>query len=190
MKMLKTVELTNYRPAANANYPEGRFADHLKQLAQLIKADLGVQVAIVDIDGWDHHVDEGGCQGQLANLLGEFSQALFAFWTDLGPFAEDTVIVTMSEFGRAVRENSRHGTDHGHGNVMFVLGGPVKGGKVYGRWPGLDQAQLYEGRDLAVTADYRLVLSEVVSHCLGTKDLIRVFPGFENPSKHFLGLLG
>jgi uncharacterized protein (DUF1501 family) len=175
---------------ASANYPCARFGDSLKQLAQLIKAEPGVQVAFADIDRWDHHVDEGGCQGPLANLLGEFSQSLAAFWTDLGPFAEDTVIVTMSEFGRAVRENSRRGTDHGHGNVMFILGGPVNGGKVYGRWPGLDQAQLYEGRDLAVTTDFRLLLSEVLWHWLGTRDLNRVFPGFEGEREQFLKILG
>jgi uncharacterized protein (DUF1501 family) len=185
--MLKAA-FARFAPAPGANYPEGRFADNLKHLAQLIKGDPGMQVACAEIDGWDHHVNEGGTQGQLANLLGEFSQSLAAFWTDLGSFAEDTVIVSMSEFGRAVRENSHRGTDHGHGNVMLVLGGPVKGGKVYGRWPGLDISQLHEGRDLAVTTDFRLVLSEVVSHCLGTKDLSRVFPGFERQTE-FLKLL-
>jgi len=190
VKMLKAADPAKYLPAAGANYPRGRFGESLKQLAQLIKANLGVQVAFADIGGWDHHVNEGSTQGQIANLLGEFSQSIAALWTDLGDLAEDTVIVTMSEFGRTARENGNRGTDHGHANVMFVLGGPVKGGKVYGRWPGLDQAQLYEGRDLAVTTDFRLVLGEAVSRYLGNKDLKVVFPGFERQAGEYLKLLG
>ncbi|MBZ5657961.1 MAG: DUF1501 domain-containing protein [Acidobacteriia bacterium] len=190
VKMLKAADPAKYAPAAGANYPKGRFADSLKQLAQLIKANLGVQVAFADIGGWDHHVNEGSTQGQIANILGDFSQSIAAFWTDLGDLGEDTVVVTMSEFGRTARENGNRGTDHGHANVMFVLGGPVKGGRVYGRWPGLDQSQLYEGRDLAVTTDFRLVLSEVVSRYLGNKDLKSVFPGFEGQAAQFLRLLG
>src|SRR5882757_1332183 len=190
VKMLKAADPAKYAPAANANYPRGRFGDSLKQLAQMIKANLGVQVAFADIGGWDHHVNEGGIQGQIANVLGEFSQSIAALWTDLGDLAEDTVIVTMSEFGRTARENGNHGTDHGHANVMFVLGGPVRGGKVYGRWPGLDQSQLYEGRDVAVTTDCRIVLGEVVSTYLGNRDLGSVFPGFQVGSGKFLKLLG
>ena len=190
VKTLKAADPAHYTPAANANYPKGRFGDSLKQLAQLIKANLGVQVAFADIGGWDHHVNEGSTQGQIANVLGDFSQSIAAFWTDLGDLGEDTVVVTMSEFGRTARENGNRGTDHGHANVMFALGGPVKGGKVYSRWPGLDQSQLYEGRDLAMTTDFRLVLSEVVSQYLGNKDLKTVFPGFENQSGQFLKLLG
>lgn len=189
VKMLKAADPAKYAPAAGANYPRGRFGDSLKQLAQLIKANLGVQVAFADIGGWDHHVNEGNTQGQMANILGDFSQAIAALWTDLGDLAEDTVIVTMSEFGRTARENGNRGTDHGHANVMFVLGGPVRGGKVYGRWPGLDSSQLYEGRDLAVTTDFRLVLSEVVARYLENKSLRVVFPGFEQPGR-FLKLLG
>src|SRR5581483_4536131 len=147
VKMLKSADPAKYTPAPGANYSRGRFGDSLRQLAQLIKADLGVQVAFADIGGWDHHVNEGSTDGQIANVLREFSQSLAAFWTDLGDLGEDTVVVTMSEFGRTARENGNRGTDHGHANVMFVMGGPVKGGKVYGRWPGLAPEQLYEGRD-------------------------------------------
>jgi len=190
VKMLKAADPAHYTPAANADYPKGRFGESLKQLAQLIKANLGVQVAFADIGGWDHHVNEGSTQGQIANVLGDFSQSIAAFWTDLGDLGEDTVVVTMSEFGRTARENGNRGTDHGHANVMFVLGGPVRGGKVYGRWPGLDQSQLYEGRDLAVTTDFRLVLSEVVSRYLGNRDLKNVFPGFEGQPGQFVKLLG
>jgi uncharacterized protein (DUF1501 family) len=190
VKTLKAADPAHYTPSANANYPKGRFGDSLKQLAQLIKANLGVQVAFADIGGWDHHVNEGSTQGQIANVLGDFSQSIAAFWTDLGDLGEDTIVVTMSEFGRTARENGNRGTDHGHANVMFVLGSPVKGGKVYGRWPGLDQSHLYEGRDLAVTTDFRMVLSEVVSRYLGNKNMKTVFPGFEGQPNQFLELLG
>ena len=190
VKMLKSANPAQYTPAAGANYPRGRFGDSLKQLAQLIKANLGVQVAFADIGGWDHHVNEGNTEGQLANLLGEFSQSLAAFWIDLGDLGEDTVVVTMSEFGRTARENGNRGTDHGHANVMFIMGGPVKGGRVYGRWPGLDSSQLYEGRDLALTTDFRRVLGEAVWRQLGNGDLAGVFPGFNSPTEGFLNLLG
>ena len=190
VKMLKANDPSKYRPADGANYPRGRFGDALRQTAQLIKSDLGVQVAFTDIGGWDHHVNEGSTQGQLANLLREFSQSIAAFWTDLGPLGADTVVVTMSEFGRTARENGTRGTDHGHANVMFVLGGPVRGGKVYGAWPGLEQHQLYEGRDLALTTDFRRVLGEAVSQHLGNKNLNAVFPGFDNKGSGFLDYLG
>jgi uncharacterized protein (DUF1501 family) len=190
VKMLKSADPAKYKPAPGANYPQGRFGDSLQQLAQLIKSNLGVQVAFADIGGWDHHVNEGNTQGQLANILREFSQSLFAFWVDLGSLAEETVVVTMSEFGRTARENGNRGTDHGHANAMFVMGGPVQGGKVYGRWPGLDSSQLYEGRDLAVTTDFRRVLSEAVYQHLGNHKLDAVFPGFENKTNEFLKFLG
>jgi len=190
VKMLKAADPARYTPARGANYPRGRFGDSLRQLAQLIKANLGVEVAFADIGGWDHHVNEGAVQGQLANVLREFSQSIAAFWVDLGDLGEDTVLVTMSEFGRTARENGNRGTDHGHANVMFVLGGPVRGGRVYGQWPGLDQSQLYEGRDLALTTDFRRVLGEGVNRHLGNKDLATIFPGFENDPRRFLRLLG
>jgi len=190
VKMLKAADPAMYKPAPGADYPRGRFGDSLRQLAQLIKADLGVQVAFADIGGWDHHVNEGSTQGQIANILRDFSQSLSAFWIDLGNLADDTVIVTMSEFGRTARENGNRGTDHGHANVMFVMGGPVKGGRVYGPWPGLDPSQLYEGRDLAVTTDFRRVLGEAVSRHLGNQRVDQVFPGFENQPGKFLRYLG
>jgi uncharacterized protein (DUF1501 family) len=190
VRMLKSADPSKYKPAAGADYPRGRFGDSLRQLAQLIKANVGVQLAFADIGGWDHHVNEGSTQGQIANVLRDFSQSLAAFWTDLGDLGEDTVVVTMSEFGRTARENGNRGTDHGHANVMFVLGGPVKGGRLYGRWPGLDQSQLYEGRDLALTTDFRQVLGEAVSRHLGNPALDQVFPGFDNQAASSLHLLG
>jgi len=190
VKMLKAADPARYTPARGANYPRGRFGDSLRQLAQLIKANLGVEVAFADIGGWDHHVNEGSVQGQLASVVRDFSQSITAFWTDLGDLGEDTVLVTMSEFGRTAHENGNRGTDHGHANVMFVLGGPVRGGRVYGQWPGLNQSQLYEGRDLALTTDFRRVLGEGVYRHLGNKDLATIFPGFENDPRRFLRLLG
>ena len=170
-------------------YPSGRFADSLRRLAWLIKANLGIQVAFAETGGWDHHANAGGSQGLLAGVLREFSHAVAAFWTDLGDLAEDTVIVTMSEFGRTARENHNRGTDHGHANVMFILGGRVNGGRVYGRWPGLEPRQLHQGRNLAVTTDFRQVLGELVCRQLGNPRLDEVFPGFDNAEKNFLHLL-
>ncbi len=188
VKMLRAADPARYTPAAGANYPRGPLGQAMRQLAQLIKADLGVEVAFADIGGWDHHVNEGAVQGQLANRLSEFGGALAAFWTDLGDLAGETVLVTMSEFGRTARENGNRGTDHGHANVMFVVGGPVRGGRVYGRWPGLEPEQLNEGRDLALTTDFRTVLGEAVYRHLGNHNLDAVFPGFKNTE--FLKLLG
>ena len=190
VRMLKAANPARYTPAAGANYPRGHLGESLRQVAQLMKANLGVEVAFADIGGWDHHVNEGSTQGQLANVLREFGQSIAAFWTDLGNLAEDTVVVTMSEFGRTARENGNHGTDHGHANVMFVVGGPVKGGRVYGQWPGLEQHQLYEGRDLALTTDFRRVLGEAVYRHMGNRDLALVFPGFDNDPRRFVRYLG
>jgi uncharacterized protein (DUF1501 family) len=188
LKMLKANDPTQYRPAVGVMYPKGRFGSALKQTAQLLKANLGVQVAFTDIGGWDHHVNEGASEGQLGNLLKEFSGSLSAFWRDLGALAEDTVVVTMSEFGRTARENGTRGTDHGHANVMFVMGGRVHGGKIYGHWPGLELQQLYEQRDLALTTDFRQVLAEAVTRQLGNPVLQHVFPGYNCPGLlHLLG---
>jgi len=188
VKMLKAADPAKYRPAAGVVYLKGRFGDALKQTAQLVKANLGLQVAFTDIGGWDHHVNEGASEGQLGRLLKEFSGSLAAFWQDLEELATETVVVTMSEFGRTARENGTRGTDHGHANVMFVMGGAVRGGKVYGRWPGLANEQLYEQRDLALTTDFRQVMAEAVARQLGNPRPERVFPGFRNPG--FLHLLG
>jgi uncharacterized protein (DUF1501 family) len=189
VKMLKAADPKKYTPSSGANYPRGSFGDALRQTAQLIKSNLGVQIAFTDISGWDNHVNEGAVEGQLANVLRDFAQSIAAFWTDLGPLAEETVIVTMSEFGRTARENGNRGTDHGHANVMFILGGPVRGGRVYGRWPGLDPLRLNEGRDLALTTDFRRVLGEAVSRHLGNTHLNAVFPGFDNQPDRFLEYL-
>jgi uncharacterized protein (DUF1501 family) len=165
----------NNRPTYQAG---GQLGRNLQQLARLIKSDAGVEAAFAEVDGWDHHQNENG---QLPNLLNQFSNAIAAFYQDLGDRMEDVVIVTMSEFGRTAEENGTGGTDHGHGSFMMVLGGCVQGGKIYGEWPGLQKEQLFEGRDLAVTTDFRTVLGEVVRGHLGQKDLSSVFPGFKTP---------
>ena len=165
-------------------YPRGRYGDSLKQVAQLIKADVGVEVAFTEIGGWDHHAAEGGVQGQLAQRLKELGGALAAFDKDLGDRMQDVALVTMTEFGRTVHENGNRGTDHGHASVSFVMGGGVRGGKVHGRWPGLEERSLYEARDLALTTDFRDLLGEVLVRHLGERDLARVFPGYAAiPSK-------
>jgi uncharacterized protein (DUF1501 family) len=190
VKIMQSVQKQTYVPANGATYPNGGFAKGLQQIAQLIKANVGVEVAFADIGGWDTHVNEVGGQptnGQLANNLGQFGQALAAFYQDLGDRMEDVTLVTMSEFGRTVKENGDRGTDHGHANVMFVMGGDVRGGKVYGDWPGLQEEQLYEGRDLALTTDFRDVLGELVAKHVGNPDLRSVFPGYDSP--RFRGLL-
>jgi uncharacterized protein (DUF1501 family) len=165
--------LQNNRPSYNAG---GQLGRNLQELARLIKSDAGVEAAFAEVDGWDHHQNENN---QLPNLLNQFSNAIAAFCQDLGDRMEDVAVVTMSEFGRTVEENGTGGTDHGHGSLMMLLGGPVQGGKVYGEWPGLEKEQLFEGRDLAVTTDFRNVLSELVRGHLGRTDLTSVFPGFK-----------
>jgi uncharacterized protein (DUF1501 family) len=188
IEMLRKANPQRFQPENGADYPRSRFGQSLQQVAQLIKADIGVEVCFLDTGGWDNHVNEGGAQGQLSNLLRDLGQGLAAFHRDMGDRMQDTVVVTMSEFGRTARENGNRGTDHGHANCMFVMGGAVKGGKVYGKWPGLASNQLYEGRDLALTTDFRSVLGELISGHLGNKDLKTVFPGFENDPRKFVGL--
>ena len=189
IKMLKAADPQKYQPAANANYPAGQFGNSMKQLAQLMKADLGVEAAFCDIGGWDTHQNQGAAEGQLAGRLREFSQGIAAFWMDMGVDAENIALVTMSEFGRTARQNGTGGTDHGHANVMFVLGGGVRGGKVYGQWPGLQPEQLNEGRDLKVKTDFRQVLAEATYKQIGARDLALTFPGAEMSQHRFLGLL-
>jgi uncharacterized protein (DUF1501 family) len=161
----------------------------MKQIAQLLKANLGVEAAFTDVGGWDTHQNQGSVNGQLSDRLRDFSNSIAAFWRDLGDSAENVTLVTMSEFGRTARQNGTGGTDHGHANAMFVLGGSVKGGKVYGNWPGLADHQLNEGRDLAVTTDFRQVLGEVVNTTLGANNLELVFPGAKITQDRFLRLV-
>ena len=178
VKMLRAANPQRYQPQNGANYPRSQFGQRLREIAQLIKANVGMEIAFADVGGWDTHVNQGGATGQLAARLGDFSKSIAALVTDLGDRMENVVILTMSEFGRMARENGTGGTDHGHAGAMFAIGGSIKGGKVHGKWPGLAREQLYEGRDLALTTDFRSVFSEIASKHLGAAKLDAVFPGY------------
>lgn len=186
---LRRADPSSLRPEHGAQYPRSAFGQALRQIAQLCKADVGLEVAFAEAGGWDTHVNQGSTQGQLGTRLDDFGRSIAALATDLGDRLADTVILTMSEFGRAVAENGNRGTDHGHGNAMLVLGGNVKGGRVYGTWPGLAAHQRYQGRDLAVTTDFRDVFAEVVVRHLELRSAEGVFPGYRVDPARFPGLL-
>ncbi len=188
IKMLKGADPSKYQPENGADYPRSAFGQALRQIAQLTKADVGLEVAFADVGGWDTHVNQGAAEGQLAGRLDDFGRAIAALVTDIGDRMADTVVLTMSEFGRAVNENGNRGTDHGHGNAMMIIGGNVRGGRVYGRWPGLAPDRRYEGRDLAVTTDFRDVFCEIVTRHLGVADAQPIFPGFAVQPARFPGL--
>ena len=189
MKILKTANPQQYVAQNGAEYPRSPFGQHLRQIAQLIKADVGLEVAFADVGGWDTHVNQGGATGQLAARLDDFAKSIAALTQDLGNRMADVTILTMSEFGRTARQNGNGGTDHGHATSMFVIGGDVKGKKVYGKWPGLEPEQLNEGRDLALTTDFRSVFSEVAFKHLGAARMDAVFPGYTADKQAWLGLL-
>jgi uncharacterized protein (DUF1501 family) len=189
MKILKAANPQQYTPENSADYPRTPFGQHLKQIAQLIKADVGLEIAFADVGGWDTHVNQGGATGQLAQRLDDFSKSIAALVQDLGVRMADVTILTMSEFGRTARQNGNGGTDHGHATSMFVIGGDVKGKKVHGKWPGLEPEQLNEGRDLALTTDFRSVFSEVAFKHLGAAKMDAVFPGFSGDQSKWLGIL-
>ena len=189
VRILKSADPAK-RPAENgADYPKNPFGSSLRQIAQLIKSDVGLEVAFTDVGGWDTHAGEGGTTGQLGNRLRSYGEAIAAFARDLGSRMADVTLVTMSEFGRTVRENGNRGTDHGHANVMLLLGGGVKGGKVYGKWPGLDASHLYENRDLAVTTDFRDVFAEILGQRMGIRELGPVFPVYALAARERLGVI-
>jgi uncharacterized protein (DUF1501 family) len=180
-----------YRPANGTAYPRSPFGQALQEIALLAKAEVGLEIAFAESTQWDHHVNEGGATGQMANRLGDFANGIAAFAQDLGERMADTVILTMSEFGRTVAENGSRGTDHGHGNAMLAIGGTVKG-RIYGDWPGLDEDQRHEGRDLAITTDFRDVFGEVVMRHLGADEsaAAQVFPRFGVHPARFRQLFG
>ncbi|MGE0043636.1 MAG: DUF1501 domain-containing protein [Vicinamibacterales bacterium] len=191
MRELSAATAGQYRPAAGVTYPRSPFGQALQEIARLAKAGVGLEIAFAESDQWDHHANEGGATGQLANRLGDFGASLAALVADLGDRMADTVIITMSEFGRAVAENGSRGTDHGHGNAMLLMGGPVRGGSVYGAWPGLESSERFEGRDLAVTTDFRDVFAEVVTGHLGASAAAaaRIFPGYALDRAKFRGVI-
>jgi uncharacterized protein (DUF1501 family) len=187
---LKKVNPAQYKPENGTQYPRTPFGNALLQIAQLIKAGVGLEIAFTDLQGWDTHVNQGNARGQLAFRLTEFGAGISALAADLGKRMDDVVILTMSEFGRTARENGNRGTDHGHANAMFVIGNSVRGGRVYGDWPGLKAEKLYEGRDLALTTDFRDVFGEIAYKHLGNTNLQAVFPGYPTGPEKFRGLLG
>ena len=189
IRMLRSAAPANYQPTNGAQYGRDAFGQNMKGIAQLMKSNLGVEVAFAEMGGWDTHQNQGGANGQLASRLREWSDGLSAFRQDMGHEGDDVVVVTMSEFGRTVRQNGTGGTDHGHANVMLVMGAPVRGGKVYGAWPGLAAGQLNEDRDLKVTTDFRQVLSEAAAGTLQVRTMQAVFPGMSLQESGKLTLL-
>ena len=178
VKLLSESELSRYRPAAGVRYPTSPLGESLRQIAQLVKADVGLEVAFAESGGWDTHVAQGTAQGSFARRAEDLSRGIAAFWADLGERKDEVVLMTMTEFGRTVRENGSGGTDHGHGSCLFVLGTAVDGGKVHGDFPDLARGELYEGRDLPVTTDFRSVFSEVAEKHLGVSATSELFPGW------------
>ena len=178
IEMLSARQLASYRPAPGAVYPPGPLGQALRQIAQLIKGDVGLEVAFAESGGWDTHVRQGAADGTFARRAADLARSIAAFWTDLGTRQDDVVLMTMTEFGRTAAENGSGGTDHGHGSCLFVLGNRVEGGKVHGRFPGLDPDALHEGRDLPVTTDFRAVFAGVAGAHLGITDDEAMFPGW------------
>lgn len=177
--ILAKLDPAQYRPESGATYPESSFGYSLRQAAMLIKAEAGLEVAAIDLGGWDTHFGQGGSQGLMASLLSDLGTGLAAFHADMLDHINKVTVVVMSEFGRRVKENASLGTDHGHGSLMMLLGGHVQGGTVHGRWPGLEIDQLFGPGDLAVTTDYRDVLSEVIRQRLNNDALNQIFPDYQ-----------
>jgi uncharacterized protein (DUF1501 family) len=192
MRTLSATSARTYRPAHGAVYPRTPYGQALQEIARLAKADVGLEIAFAESNQWDHHVNEGGSTGQIANRLSDLADGIAALAQDLGDRMADTIILTMSEFGRTVAENGNRGTDHGHGNAMMLIGGRVKGGTIYGAWPGVREEQRHDGRDLKVTTDFRDVFGEVVMRHLGAdeKAAARVFPGYGVTPSRFRRILG
>ncbi|WP_207536198.1 DUF1501 domain-containing protein [Desertivirga arenae] len=176
MKMLQKTDVKNYRPANNAVYPNSPLGNSLKQIAQLIKMDVGMEVAFTESGGWDTHFNQGTATGVFARNVADLSNSIMAFWTDISAFQDDVTVMTMTEFGRTVKQNGTGGTDHGRASCNFILGNGINGGKVHGKMQALAPENLEDGRDLAVTTDFRSVFSEVASRHLNFKNNGLLFP--------------
>jgi len=186
MDTLATLDPLTYTASRNTKYPDTEFGLALKQTAMLIKAEVGLEVSAIDVGGWDTHFAQGSTNGLMPNLMKDLAEGLSAFHADMFDHMQQLTTVTMSEFGRRASENGSLGTDHGHGSMMMVLGGNVNGGKVHGEWPGLGEGQLIGPGDLAVTTDYRDVLSEVLVKRLHNPETDMIFPNYES---NLLGLM-
>ena len=176
--VLSATDVAHYQPANGASYPRSPLGDALRQIALLIKSDVGLEVAFAESVGWDTHVQQGTVNGTFFRRAQDLAQSINAFWTDLGARQDDVLLTTMTEFGRTARENGSGGTDHGHGSCLFVLGNRVAGGQVHGRLPGIHPDALYEGRDLPVTTDFRAVFCELAGKHLGIRNDASLFPGW------------
>jgi uncharacterized protein (DUF1501 family) len=176
MKILKSADVKSYRPANGAVYPASPLGNSLKQIAQLIKMDVGTEIAFAECGGWDTHFNQGTEAGTFARNVEDLSNSITAFWTDLGQLQDDVEVMTMTEFGRTVHQNGSNGTDHGRGSCMFILGNDVNGGKVHGKVPELAVENLEDRRDLPVTTDFRAVFDEVATAHLRIRDNGKLFP--------------
>jgi len=179
MKILKSADVKSYRPANGAVYPTSPLGNSLKQIAQLIKMDVGTEIAFAECGGWDTHFNQGTEAGTFARNVEDLSSSITAFWTDLGQLQDDVEVMTMTEFGRTVHQNGSNGTDHGRGSCMFILGNDVAGGKVHGKVPELAIENLEDHRDLPVTTDFRAVFDEVATAHLRIRDNGKLFPDWK-----------
>jgi uncharacterized protein (DUF1501 family) len=179
VKMLQKTDTKNYQPANNAVYPNSALGTSLKQIAQLIKMDVGMEVAFAESGGWDTHINQGTENGAFARNVADLSQSIMAFWTDMALYHDDLTVMTMTEFGRTVKQNGTGGTDHGRASCNFILGNDVNGGIVHGKVDTLAVENLEDGRDLAVTTDFRSVFSEVANKHLLINNNKVLFPGFD-----------
>lgn len=186
MEMLSQKRYSSYRPAAGASYPNSPLGNSLRQIAFLIKNDVGLEIAFAESNGWDTHRGQGGARGAFAQRAGDLAACLSAFWTDLGGFQSDVVVMTMTEFGRTVAQNGSGGTDHGRGSCMFVLGHQVAGGRVHGQVGALQRDALEDGRDLPVTTDFRAVFAGVAGQHLGITASAQLFPGWQGKNLRLL----
>jgi len=186
LKTVDGVREANSAPEKDSLYPKAQIGRRLHEIAALIKSDVGLEVAVTDMGGWDTHINQGNGKGQLADRLRELSEAIAAFKKDLGAKYGDVCLMTVTEFGRTVKENGTRGTDHGHGSVMMIAGGEVRGKRILGNWKTLKPENLFEGRDLPVTTDSRDVLAEILQRQLGVRDLTNIFPGFGVDPKRFV----
>ena len=187
MDTLERLDPLTYTAARSAKYPDTEFGLALKQTAMLIKAEVGLEVSAIDVGGWDTHFAQGSTSGLMPNLMEDLVEGLAAFHADMFDHMQDLTTVSMSEFGRRASENGSLGTDHSHGSMMMVLGGNVNGGKVHGEWPGMREGQLIGPGDLAVTTDYRDVLSEILTRQLNNEALSDIFPNHE---PRMVGIIG
>ena len=186
VKILQNIDMKNYKPVNNAIYPNSPLGNSLKQIAQLIKMEVGLEVAFAESGGWDTHFNQGAANGVFARNVNDLSKSMMAFWNDMELYQDDLLVMTMTEFGRTVKQNGTGGTDHGRASCNFILGNHVNGGLVHGKVEPLAVENLEDGRDLAVTTDFRSVFSEVAERHLQIADTPLLFPGFEG---HGIGVM-